>query len=80
MKKDTGMTTRGLEVEARGLVKRYGDREAVSHVDLRIEPGSCFGFIGPNGAGKTTTMSMLTGLLLPTEGSVWIGGEEPRPG
>jgi ABC-2 type transport system ATP-binding protein len=79
MKGDTGMTTVGLRIEAQGLVKRYGECEAVKRLDLDIEPGDCFGLIGPNGAGKTTTMSMLTGLLLPTEGSVRIGGEPLTP-
>jgi ABC-2 type transport system ATP-binding protein len=69
----------GLEVEARGLVKRYGDHDAVARIDLKILPATCFGLVGPNGAGKTTTMSMLTGLLLPTEGTVWIGGQELTP-
>lgn len=67
------------DVETRDLGKRYGDREAVRGLNLRIPRGCCFGFVGPNGAGKTTTMSMLTGLLLPTTGSVWIGGQPVLP-
>ena len=57
-------------VEARGLVKRYGDIVAVDHVDLTVERGDVFGYLGPNGAGKTTSLRMLLGLIRPTEGSV----------
>src|SRR5919198_367372 len=49
-------------VETEGLTKRFGDRVAVDHVDLRIPAGSAFGYLGPNGAGKTTLIRMLLGL------------------
>lgn len=55
-------------IDVRGLSKRYGDRMAVDHVDMRVAKGRIFGFLGPNGSGKTTTIRMLCGLLTPDEG------------
>ncbi|MDX6412429.1 MAG: type transport system ATP-binding protein [Gaiellaceae bacterium] len=69
--------TDGAPVEARGLVKRYGDIVAVDHVDLTVEPGDVYGFLGPNGAGKTTTLRMLLGLIRPSEGAVKLFGRDP---
>jgi ABC-2 type transport system ATP-binding protein len=57
-------------LEARALVKRYGDRVAVSDVSLSAEPGELVGVIGPNGAGKTTLLSMLAGIQRPDGGSI----------
>src|SRR5690606_9589423 len=48
--------------------------EAVKGVDLEIQTGEIFSLLGPNGAGKTTVISMISGLLEPTEGDAWIGG------
>lgn len=56
------------------LCKRFGALTAVDGLDLEVQPGELFGFLGPNGAGKTTTIRMLTGLLRPTAGRVFIGG------
>ena len=56
-------------VETYGLTKRYGTLTALSHVNLGIPAGSIFGLVGNNGAGKTTFLRMLTGELVPTEGS-----------
>jgi ABC-2 type transport system ATP-binding protein len=64
-------------VEARGLVKRYGDIVAVDHVDLTVERGDVFGYLGPNGAGKTTSLRMLLGLIRPTEGTARLFGRDP---
>ena len=61
-------------VEARQLVKRYGEITAVAGVDLTIQPNSIYALLGPNGAGKTTTISMLTTLTQSTEGSATIAG------
>ena len=57
-----------------GIRKDYGRLTAVKRLDLEIAPGECFGFLGPNGAGKTTTIKMLSGLLIPTEGSIHVNG------
>jgi ABC-2 type transport system ATP-binding protein len=57
-------------VEARGLVKHYGKREALKGVDFAANAGELVAVIGPNGAGKTTLLSILAGMLKPDEGSV----------
>jgi ABC-2 type transport system ATP-binding protein len=61
-------------VETSGLTKRFGERVAVDHVDLRVPRGSAFGYLGPNGAGKTTLIRMLLGLTRPTAGTMWLLG------
>ena len=63
-----------LEVD--NLVKKYGDYAAVDGVSFTVDEGEVFGLLGPNGAGKTTTISMLTGVLEPTEGTARIGGHD----
>ena len=69
---------RGIEVEARGLSRRFGPHLALDAVALRIEPGESFGLLGANGAGKTTFIRLVTGFLLPTAGSVRVDGISPR--
>jgi ABC-2 type transport system ATP-binding protein len=64
-------------IEARALVKRYGEIVAVDHVDLTVERGDVFGYLGPNGAGKTTSLRMLLGLIRPTEGRARLFGRDP---
>ncbi len=61
-----------------GLKKLYGENEAVKGISLQVARGEVFGLLGPNGAGKTTTISMLTGLLQPTSGSVTVDGLDIR--
>ena len=61
-------------IEAQGLVKKYGELEAVSGIDLEVHSGEIFGFLGPNGAGKSTTISMLCTLLTPTAGIASVAG------
>jgi ABC-2 type transport system ATP-binding protein len=51
---------------------------AVDGIDLRVEPGELVGYIGPNGAGKSTTIKMLTGILMPTSGTLRVAGLEPQ--
>ena len=63
-------------IRTEGLTKRYGDKEAVSDLNLEIRRGEIFGLLGPNGAGKTTTTLMLLGLTEPAEGSAWIEGKD----
>ena len=50
------------------------EKIAVDHVDFEVRPGEIYGLLGPNGAGKTTTLRMISGLLRPTAGAVWIDG------
>jgi ABC-2 type transport system ATP-binding protein len=69
---------RASPVEARGLVKRYGDVLAVDHVDLTVAPGDVYGYLGPNGAGKTTSLRMLLGLIRADEGSIRLFGRDPQ--
>ncbi len=59
-------------IKARGLTKRFGDLEAVSHLDLDAPRGQIYGFLGPNGSGKSTTIRMLCGLLTPTAGTATV--------
>jgi ABC-2 type transport system ATP-binding protein len=57
-----------------GLVKRYGDVEAVRGIDFEVKRGETFGFLGPNGAGKTTTIKILCTLANPTAGRAMVAG------
>ena len=66
-----------LAVETRGLCRTFGAVRAVDGIDLRVPPGSFYGFLGPNGAGKSTTIKCLTGLLRPTAGDIRILGIDP---
>ncbi|MEO8954513.1 MAG: ABC transporter ATP-binding protein [Ktedonobacteraceae bacterium] len=61
-------------VIARDLVRAFGQKMAVNHLNLTVQRGEFFGFLGPNGAGKSTTIKMLVGLLRPTAGSAWVAG------
>ncbi|HEX2810831.1 MAG TPA: ABC transporter ATP-binding protein [Kineosporiaceae bacterium] len=64
-------------VTVRGLVKRYGDRNAVDGVDLEIRRGEVFALLGPNGAGKTTTVEILEGYRSRDGGEVTVLGSDP---
>ena len=61
-------------INARGLVKIYGDKVAVDDLTFDVKPGIVTGFLGPNGAGKSTTMRMIIGLDAPNRGSVTVNG------
>jgi len=63
-----------LALEAVGVSKRYGDRDALYDVDLAVRPGELHGLLGPNGAGKTTLMRVLLGLVRPDVGTVHLLG------
>ncbi len=64
----------GFAVEAKSLVKQFGNIRALDGVSFNIKQGEIFGLIGPNGAGKTTTLRTISTLILPTSGSVEIFG------
>jgi putative spermidine/putrescine transport system ATP-binding protein len=66
----------GSAVQLEGLVKRYGEVEAVSGVDLDIADGEFFSMLGPSGSGKTTTLRMIAGFEQPTEGRVLLHGRD----
>jgi ABC-2 type transport system ATP-binding protein len=63
-------------IRLEGVVKRYGRFTAVADLDLSVPRGEIFGFLGPNGAGKTTTIRMVAGVLRPSEGRIFIGGDD----
>jgi ABC-2 type transport system ATP-binding protein len=67
-----------LAVETRGLTKRFGGREVIRGVDLRVPRGVAFGYLGPNGAGKTTLIRTLLGLTSADGGSMQLLGH-PLP-
>lgn len=62
-------------LEVRGLRKTFKDVVAVDGADFSIEKGEVFGLLGPNGAGKSTTISMIAGLLRPSDGSIILKGK-----
>ncbi len=61
-------------IEAKSLTKRFGKKTAVDDISFTINRGEIVGLLGPNGAGKSTTMSMITGYLSSTSGTVTVGG------
>ncbi|MEM7163880.1 MAG: ABC transporter ATP-binding protein [Planctomycetota bacterium] len=65
-------------LEVQGLIKRFGDLEAVAGLDLVVPQGRCQGLLGPNGAGKSTTINIIVGLLLADEGEVRVLGTDWR--
>jgi len=66
------MRTRHDTLSAKGLNKRYGKRMVVRDVDVSVDRGEIVGLLGPNGAGKTTTFYMITGMIKPTRGHVFL--------
>jgi ABC-2 type transport system ATP-binding protein len=67
-----------LAIDAKGLIKVFGDNRAVDGVDLKVPVGSIYGVLGPNGAGKTTTINMLATLLKADGGTAKIFGHDVR--
>ncbi|MEV0491282.1 ATP-binding cassette domain-containing protein [Streptomyces atratus] len=63
-------------IEARGLVKVYGEHRALDGIDLTVRRGQVFGFLGPNGAGKTTTIRILATLTRPSGGTARVLGHD----
>ncbi len=63
-----------LAIDVEGLTKRFGNFIAVDNVEVKVNKGEIFGFLGANGAGKTTTIKMLTGLISPSKGKIFVDG------
>jgi ABC-2 type transport system ATP-binding protein len=74
----TGVSANGSQpaIVVRGLMKNFGEVEAVRGVDFEVASGEVFGFLGPNGAGKTTTINMLCTLAKPSSGSASVAGHD----
>jgi lipopolysaccharide export system ATP-binding protein len=68
------MSSSHKKLRAEKLCKRYGDFWAVREVDLEVNKGEIVGLLGPNGAGKTTTFYMITGMIKPSEGVIYLDG------
>ena len=66
--------SREIDIEFRGVTKRYDEVVAVDDVSLTVERGSFFSFLGPSGCGKTTSLRLIAGFEQPTQGDVFIGG------
>ncbi len=69
----------GAILECKSLTKHYSALAALSNVNLTLERGRIIGLLGPNGSGKTTLIKLINGLLVPTAGTLLIGGKEPGP-
>jgi len=59
-------------ISLQNVSKNFGKFEAVKNINIEIEKGKIFGLVGPNGAGKTTILSMISGILKPTKGKIYI--------
>ncbi len=68
------MTT--LLLETRALSRNFGALAAARDIDFRLEAGARHALIGPNGAGKTTFINLLTGVIPPTSGAIWLRGRD----
>jgi putative ABC transport system ATP-binding protein len=71
----SGRAAAGPVIAAKGLVKRFGQTEALRGVDLAIERGEILAVMGPSGSGKSTLLHVLAGILAPDEGEVRLDGE-----
>ncbi len=72
-----GPVSRGT-LEIRGLTKKYRGIAVVDDVSFTIRPGEVTGYLGPNGSGKSTTVKMITGMIEPTAGRVFLDGRDIR--
>ena len=64
-------------LECRNLTKCYDNKIALNKINLSLERGKIIGLLGPNGSGKTTLIKLLNGLLVPTDGSIFVDGHTP---
>ncbi|MCO4635723.1 ABC transporter, ATP-binding protein [Streptococcus infantarius subsp. infantarius] len=62
-------------IRTKDLIKTFGDKTVIEHLNLEVEEGKLLAYIGRNGAGKSTTMKMLTGLLKPTSGEIELAAD-----
>ena len=65
-----------MKLRCENLVKKYGPRTVVKGVSMEVEQGEIVGFLGPNGAGKTTSFYMITGLIVPNGGKIFLDDED----
>ena len=65
-----------MKIEAKNLIKIYGDRSVVNDVSFEVNKGEVVCLLGPNGAGKTTTFYMVVGLVKPNKGSIMLNGDD----
>ncbi len=65
-----------LMLQAEKLIKAYNKRTVVNEVSLQVEQGEIVGLLGPNGAGKTTTFYMITGMIHPNKGTIFLNGQD----
>ena len=70
----TGDVTPKLQL--RGLAQRYGTTQALTATDLAVAPGEFISIVGPSGCGKSTIFNIVAGVLVPSQGTVWIDGQE----
>ena len=64
-----------MMLQTQNLCKYFRKQKAVNNVSLNIEKGQIYGLLGPNGAGKSTTLKMLTGMMKPTAGKIYLDGK-----
>ena len=65
-----------MQLRSEQIVKVYKDRMVVKGVDIHVKSGEIVGLLGPNGAGKTTSFYMMVGFIRPTQGRVFIDGDD----
>ncbi|MDX1976423.1 MAG: ABC transporter ATP-binding protein [Pseudanabaenaceae cyanobacterium bins.68] len=63
-------------LEIRGITKSFGDRQILKGIDLQVENNEAIAIIGPSGTGKSTILKIISGLLAPDQGQVWLDGQE----
>ena len=67
-----------IVLSTKALNKKFGSLVVANNIDLALPRGARYALIGPNGAGKTTLINLLTGMLRPDSGQIYLGGETSR--